>query len=195
MKFYFKILSFIACLYLVSAFCGTYAQEVMDKQITVIKKKVQFDTWKQILSAKDDFSYGKFDVRNEMVDPWRIQRIQKITDDQCNTTRYILATTDDPKKASEIIRVSVTHCPLRDNAADKLLNYLLGIQRPDIKLIEDKTMTIGDIAVHVPEEPEPAILFVRGNIFIVVENAGEKVPADIRKLANTFDELLTKEQQ
>lgn len=195
MKFCYKTLSFFACLCLACVFCETHAQEAMDKQKDIIKEKVQFDTWKRILSTKDDVSYGEFEVRDEMVDPWHIQRIQKIADGKCSTTQYILATTDDPKKAREIIRVSVTRCPLRDNAAEKLIDHLLGIQRPDFKLIENKAMIVGDIAVHIPEEPEPAILFVRGNIFIVVENAGEKVPADIRKLAHAFDELLTKRQQ
>ena len=196
MYFRHKTLAFFVCLFLVCAFSETHAQETMDKQKAFIKEKVQFVRWKRILSTKEEVSYGDFEVRNDMVGPWRIQRIQKVAAaKQCSVTQYILAATDDPQKAQEIIRISVTRCPLRAIAAEKLIDHLLGIQRPDFRLIVNKAMTVGDIAVHIPDEPEPALLFVKGNILIVVETAGEKVPPDIRKLAQALDEFLTKKQR
>ena len=92
--------------------------------------------------------------------------------------------------AKEILRVSVTRCATRADAEEGLIDHLSGIQRADVKLIEEDLLLLGDLAVHIPGTPEAAIYFVRGNVLVCVENAGEKPAAELRELTRKIDQSL-----
>ena len=51
-------------------------------------------------------------------------------------------------------------------------------------------MSIGDLAVKVSDAPLAAIYFLRGNILISVEKAGEKSASGLKDLAGVLDESL-----
>ncbi|OQZ04011.1 MAG: hypothetical protein B6D34_05275 [Candidatus Brocadia sp. UTAMX1] len=173
-----------------------HAKESEENQRDYLKKQVQYDRWKDILKTKSEFRYEEFKLDNTSVSPWRIQRMQEIgRADRGKTIQYTLSKSDIVREAREILQVSVTFCPTRADAAEGLVDHLLGIQRPGLKLIEEDAMLLGDLAVNIPDSPEPAIFYVRGNILISVENAGEKAATDIRLLAQTLDEYLRKKQK
>lgn len=100
---------------------------------------------------------------------------------------YVLAKSNDPKSAQEILLVTVARHATRADAAEGLINRLLNIQRPDFKLVEEDALSLGDLTVNFPGRPEPAIFYLRGNIMIAVENAGQKTVEDIRNLAQAID--------
>jgi hypothetical protein len=169
------------------------AQEPGQSQRDYVKKQVQYDRWPDILDPKPEVRYGEFRLDSAMVSPWRIQRVQDIgTADRGSTVQYVLAKAGNPREAQEILLVSVTRCSTRAIAAEGLIDHLLGIQRPDFKLVEADTLMIGDLAVNFPGTPEPGVFFFRGNILISVKNAGPKAAADLRDLAQALDENLKK---
>lgn len=173
-----------------------FAQESTGSQRDHIKKQVQFKQWLGILSTKAEVRYDFFEIDDTMVSPWRIQRVQKLsTANRCIMVQYVLSKSDEPSKAQEITRITVTRCPKRADSAERLIDHLLGLQRPDFRLVDKAAMVIADITVNIPSEPEPAIFFLRGNILIAVENAGKKVTPDIRKLARSLDENLKKKRR
>jgi len=171
-------------------------QEPRESQRDYVKKQVQYIRWKDILETKPEVIYDEFKLDNTIVSPWRIQRMQEIgVSDYGNMIQYVLAKSDDVGKAEEILLVSVIRCSTRADAAEGLIDHLLGVQRPDLKLIEEDIRMIGDLAVNIPGNPEQAIFFFRGNILINVENAGKKAATDLRLLAQTLDENLKKKQR
>ncbi|GJQ22993.1 MAG: hypothetical protein HRU72_12055 [Planctomycetia bacterium] len=174
----------------------SHAEESEETQRDYLKKQVQYDRWKDILKTKSEFRYEEFKLDNTTVSPWRIQRMQEIGKaDRGKTIRYVLSKSDIVREAREILLVSVTYCPTRADAAEGLVDHLLGIQRPGLKLVEEDAMILGDLEINIPDSPEPAIFYIRGNILISVENAGEKAATDIRLLAKTLDEYLKKKQK
>jgi hypothetical protein len=191
----FKLI-FVLVIFMTSLLSNLSAQEPEESQRDYVKKQVQYNRWKDILESKPEIIYDEFKLDNSIVSPWRIQRVQEIgVADYGNMIQYVLAKSDDVGKAEEILLISVTRCPTRTDAAERLIDHLLGVQRPDLKLIEEDIRIIGDLAVNIPGNPESAIFFLRGNILINVENAGKKAAADIRLLAQTLDENLKKKQR
>ena len=78
--------------------------------------------------------------------------------------------------AKEILRVSVTRYATRADAEEGLIDHLSGIQRADVKLIEEDLLLLGDLAVHIPGTPEAAICFVRGNVWFVLKTLAKNRP-------------------
>lgn len=187
----------LIALILVIFFATTYnAQGQEESQRDYIKKQVHYYRWQNILGQKTEVRYDAFQLDSTIVKPWRIQRVQQIgAANRGNMVQYVLAKSDDRQKAEEIILISITLCPTRAAAAEGLVDHLLGVQRPDFKLIEEDSLLIGDLAVHFQGTPEPAIFFFRGNILIAVENAGQKAAIGLRDLARAIDENLKKGQR
>ncbi|TVM04105.1 MAG: hypothetical protein CV087_01525 [Candidatus Brocadia sp. WS118] len=172
-----------------------HAKEQGETQRDYIEKQVQYDRWKEVLGTKREVSYDEFKLDNAIVSPWRIQRMQEIEKaGRGKTIQYVLSKSDIVREAHEILLVSVTRFTTRADAAEGLIEHLLGIQRPGLKLIEEEPLMIGDLAVNIMDNPEPAIFFIKGNILISVENAGEKAAKDLRSLAQALDEYLKKKQ-
>lgn len=172
------------------------AKEPGETQREYVKKQIQYDRWKDILGIKLEVSYDEFKLDNAIISPWRIQRMQEVEKvDRGKTTQYVLSKSDIVREAQDILMVSVTRCPTRAEAEEGLIDHLIGIQRPGLNLIEEEPLMLGDLAVSMPDSPEPAIFFLRGNILISVENAGEKAAKDLRSLAQTLDEYLKKKQK
>lgn len=191
----FKLI-FVLVIFMTSLLSNLSAQEPEESQRDYVKKQVQYNRWKDILETKPEVIYDEFKLDNSIVSPWRIQRVQEIgVADYGNMIQYVLAKSDDVGKAEEILLVSVIRCSTRTDAAEGLIDHLLGVQRPDLKLIDEDIRMIGDLAVNIPDNPEPAIFFIRGNILISVENAGKKAAVDLRLLAQTLDENLKKKQR
>ncbi len=196
MRSFYYAVTVCACFMILPASHGGSAQKPEEGRMTAIKKQMKFSKWQKLMSSKPEIRYGAFEVTDEMVSPWRIRRSQSVeVDGRCSMTSSVLTQSDDPKKTQEIVRISVTRCPTRAAASERLIHHLLGVQRPDYALVEDEAMTIGDITVHIPGTPEPALFFVRSNFLVTVETAGEKVPADIRKLARELDNHLKSKKQ
>lgn len=171
-------------------------QESGESQRDYVKKQVQYNRWKNILETKPEVIYDEFKLDNTIVNPWRIQRMQEVGEaDRGRMVQYVLSKSDVAQEAQEILLILVTRRPTRADAAEGLIDHLLGIQRPGLKLIEEDTLMIGDLAVSIPDNPEPAIFFIRGNILVSVENAGKKAAADLRLLAQTLDENLKRKQR
>jgi len=57
----------------------------------------------------------------------------------------------------------------------KLL-FLTVLTRADLKLIEEDSLLLGDLAVHIPGTPEAAIYFVRGNVWFVLKTLARNQP-------------------
>jgi hypothetical protein len=172
-----------------------YAQKQGASQLDYVKQNVLYSRWTDILKTKTEVSYDEFKLDDVMISPWHIRRVQEIGKaNRGKMVQYVLAKHDVIEDAHEILLVSVTRCSTRKDATEGLLDHLLGIQRPDFRLIEDDSLTIGDLSVNIYGDPEPAILFIRGNIIISLENAGREVAPDLRTLAKTLDNMLVKKR-
>lgn len=167
------------------------AQELQGSQGDYVKKQVRYNRWRDILREKPEVRYDEFKLDDAMVSPWSIQRVQQIeAANRGSMVQYVLAKTDEVGQAQEILVVSVTRCSTRAVAAEGLIDHLLGVERPDFRLVEEDALIVGDLAVNIPGDPEAAIFFLRGNILISVENAGEKAASNLRDLAQELDERL-----
>ena len=167
------------------------AQEPKDDQRAYVKKQVQFDRWQDLTKSRPETRSDTFKVEQSLLAPWQIRRVREIGKANHGvTTQYILSKADKPSSAKEVLRVSVTRCATRADAEEGLIDHLSGIQRADVKLIEEESLLLGDLAVHIPGTPEAAIYFVRGNVLVCVENAGEKPAAELREVTRKIDQSL-----
>ena len=171
------------------------AQEPGGSHRDNIKNQVQFSRWQELLSTIPEITYSDYKLDSTTVSPWRIRRMQEIgAANSGSMDQYILVKSDEMEKAGEILMVSVTRCTTRAVAAEGLIDHLLGVQRPDFRLIEGDSLLIGDLAVNISDDSESAIYFFRGNILITIENAGDKAAADIRELARSLDDRLKEKE-
>jgi hypothetical protein len=167
------------------------AQDGADRQRDGIKSRLSFDRWPDLLRDKPEVRYEGFKLEPGAVAPWRVQRVQDIGQSNRGTTmQSVLSKSEKARDAEEILRISVTQCASRAEALEGLIDHLLGVQRPSLKLIEEQGLLLGDLAVHFPGTPESSVYFVRGNVLICVENAGKKPAPDLREVARKLDDSL-----
>ena len=165
-----------------------FSQEPNESQRDLVKSQVEYNLWENLLSSKPEVNYADFKLDSSLVTPWLIQREQKIgAANGGRMVQYVLAKEEDPQKTEETLLVSVTICSSRAIAAEGLIDHLLGIQRPDFRLVGQDSLELGDLSVAIKDDPEPAIYFFRGNVLISVENAGTELAGGIRELAHKLD--------
>jgi hypothetical protein len=185
-----KLVRYVSIFMVIVASTGLCAQERSGGHREAIKTRVQFDRWKELLESKQEVRYEDLKLETSQVAPWQIKRVQSIGQaDRGVMTQYLLTKSDQPQD-TEILRVSMIRCTNRNDALEGLIDHLYGVQRPDVKLIEDKGLLLGDIAVHFPGKPESSIYFVRGNILVCVENAGQRSASELRPVAQRIDQAL-----
>ena len=101
----------VRSLFIIAAFmiaATLHGQDGNDQQRDTLKRKLSFQRWQELLRNKPDVVYGDFKLEQSAVAPWRIHRAQDIGKSNRGTiTQYMLSTSEKPRTAAEVLRVSV----------------------------------------------------------------------------------------
>jgi len=169
------------------------AQQPDKGQRERLKEQLQYGRWAELLRTRPAAKFEGYKLEKKTLAPWQIRRTQEIGKANRGVmTQYVLSKSDKRRDDDEVIRVSITHCASRADAVEGLIDHLTGIQRPDLKLVEDETARLGDLTVQAPGTPAPVIYFIHGNLIVTLENAGRKLTPELRDVARRLDEDLAK---
>jgi hypothetical protein len=115
---------------------------------------------------------------------WKIQRMER---DENVKPPVLHSIWFRSEAAAEILSIDLWECPSIKTAHDQLLEVLANMQSGDIEG-PTSTKAPGDVAFGLADT---MILFARGNLVVLIRNAGRQVVV-VRAIATGIDALLVK---
>jgi hypothetical protein len=156
--------------------------ETVRKQL---QERFDFAAWKEAPSGAAEISTrGLIEVGSEL-GGWTARRVQPVNVPGARAAH--LSMWQQGASAENLLRLDVTEAPSASAAREVVLELLGQFQSPEIRRLPDPPA--GELAFGAPGET--VILFARGNVVVMVRNAGRRVVA-VTDFAHVVDGRLVR---
>jgi hypothetical protein len=155
----------------------------MDAQlIAALKARHDFEGWNEPEPGQPSFLVWRYFLGGRELPGWRAHRIQPIGVPGSPPAHHSVWQRTDGR-GQVLLALDVYECASGADAREFLVRVMAEFQSP----LLERLQTVGDVAFALPGEG--AIAFVRGNLVVILRNAGdETIP--LGDLARRFDENL-----
>lgn len=151
-----------------------------------VSRRYEYESWARPERRDVNTAVWRFHARNADLGELLPYNEQRVVVERTTVTDSLFFVPESEEE--QLLHLQVFECASREAARRKMLELLADFQSPDLR----RTDVVGEVAFFFGEAT--MLLFVRGNVVVLLRHGGPKVyPLD--RVAASFEASLTAEEQ